>query len=246
MSDWVHETFKQILRGASGPGSAVGPEPPGGHETQWTAIVSVSSKVGCSAGTLRKWVRRAARDSGVLPGLTSDVSGSRRWKGRTWSFVGRTRSCARHRLISPKRSLTADPRHDFVHRRAPRPVPGRADPPGAADRPLTYYESKARDADRSRLPARANRDARLREHIERVWEENFRVYGVRKVWRQLCREGVTLGRCTVARLMRELGLRGVVRGRRVKTTPVATLSCPADRVNRVFQAPRPTPCGSRT
>ena len=104
---------------------------------------------------------------------------------------------------------------------------------------MTYYESKARDADRSRLPARANRDAQLREHIERVWEENFRVYGVRKVWRQLRREGVTLARCTVARLMRELGLRGVVRGRRVKTTPVATLACPADRVNRVFQAPRP-------
>ena len=101
--------------------------------------------------------------------------------------------------------------------------------------PSTYYESKARDADRSRVPERARRDAQLREHIARVWEENYRVYGVRKVWRQLQREGIT-----VARLMRELGLRGVVRGPRVKTTtPVATLACPADRVNRVFQAPRP-------
>ena len=106
--------------------------------------------------------------------------------------------------------------------------------------PSTYYESKARNADRSRLPARTHRDARLREHIVRVWEENYRVYGVRKVWRQLRREGVTVARCTVARLMRELGLRGVVRGSRVKTTtPAATLACPADRVNRVFQAPRP-------
>ena len=104
----------------------------------------------------------------------------------------------------------------------------------------TYYESKARDADRSRVPERARRDAQLREHIARVWEENYRVYGVRKVWRQLQREGITVARCTVARLMRELGLRGVVRGPRVKTTtPVATLACPADRVNREFQAPRP-------
>ena len=106
--------------------------------------------------------------------------------------------------------------------------------------PSTYSEVKAREADRSRWPARAGRDARLREHIRRVWEENFRVYGVRKVWRQLRREGFAVVRCTVARLMRELGLSGVVRGRRVKTTiPVATRPSPADRVNRVFQATRP-------
>ena len=106
--------------------------------------------------------------------------------------------------------------------------------------PSTYYQSKARDADRSRVPERARRDTQLREYIARVWEESYRVYGVRKVWRQLQREGITVARCTVARLMRELGIRGVVRGPRVKTTtPVATLACPADRVNRVLQAPRP-------
>ena len=105
--------------------------------------------------------------------------------------------------------------------------------------PSTYYERKAREVDRSRCPARARRDGQLREEIRRVWEENFRVYGVRKVWRQLHREGIVAARCTVARLMRELGLRSVVRGRRVKTTTtVATLACPADRVNRVFRAPR--------
>ena len=112
--------------------------------------------------------------------------------------------------------------------------------------PSSYYASKTQEADRSRLPARARRDAQLREHIGRVWEENYRVYGVRKVWRQLHREGIEVARCTVARLSdyvclaRELGLRGVVRGRRVRTTtPVATLACPADRVNRVFEAPCP-------
>jgi transposase InsO family protein len=73
-----------------------------------------------------------------------------------------------------------------------------------------------------------------------VWEENFRVYGVRKVWRQLKREDFEVARCTVARLMRDLGLRGVVRGRRVKTTvPSEGLDRPMDRVNREFQASRP-------
>ena len=106
--------------------------------------------------------------------------------------------------------------------------------------PSTYYEGKARETDHRRLPARARRDGELREQIRRVWKENFGVYAVRKVWRQLDREGVVAARCTVARLMRELGLRGVVRGRRVNTTTaVATLPCPADRVNRVFQVPRP-------
>ena len=106
--------------------------------------------------------------------------------------------------------------------------------------PSTYYEGKARETDHRRLPARARRDGELREQIGRVWKENFGVYAVRKVWRQLNREGVVAARCTVARLMRELGLRGVVRGRRVNTTTaVATLPCPADRVNRVFQVPRP-------
>ena len=101
-------------------------------------------------------------------------------------------------------------------------------------------DHRAREADPGRMPARTGRDRHLRAHIGRVWEENYRVYGVRKVWRQLNREGIAVARCTVARLMRELGLHGVVRGRRLKTTtPVATLPCPADRVNRVFRVPRP-------
>ena len=106
--------------------------------------------------------------------------------------------------------------------------------------PSTYYESKAREAGRAPLPARTRRDAELRTEIKRVWEENYGVYGVRKVWRQLNREGLAAGRCTVARLMGEMGLRGVVRGRRSKTTMGANeLARPADRVNRVFEASRP-------
>ena len=96
--------------------------------------------------------------------------------------------------------------------------------------PSTYYQCKAREGDDSRCTSRERRDRQLGGEVRRVWEENFRVYGVRKVWRQLQREGIVVARCTVARLMRALGLRGVVRGRRVKTTtPVAKLACPADR-----------------
>jgi len=106
--------------------------------------------------------------------------------------------------------------------------------------PSTYYEHKAREADPARLPARAQRDARLTGEIRRVWEENFQLYGVRKVWRQLRREGVEVARCTVARLMRQMGLRGAVRGRRFKTTiPDASSSRPADLVERDFTVSRP-------
>ena len=106
--------------------------------------------------------------------------------------------------------------------------------------PSTYHAHAARRADPSRMSARAQRDAGLRAEIRRVWEENFQVYGVRKVWRQLLRERFEIARCTVARLMREMGLAGVVRGKSVKTTVSDRRApCPEDRVNRQFQVPRP-------
>ncbi len=106
--------------------------------------------------------------------------------------------------------------------------------------PSIYYEQKAREADPSRLPKRAVRDAALREEVERVWKENFGVYGARKVWRQLLREEVDVARCTVERLMREMGLRGVVRGRKAKTTvPDEVAERPLDLVQRDFTADRP-------
>jgi len=106
--------------------------------------------------------------------------------------------------------------------------------------PSTYRAHAARLADPSKRSDRARRDIELRPEIQRVWDENFQVYGVRKVWRQLNREGIGVARCTVARLMGALGLAGAVRGKPVKTTrsdPAAP--CPEDRVNRTFHAPRP-------
>ena len=106
--------------------------------------------------------------------------------------------------------------------------------------PSTYRAHAALCADPSRRSARAQRDAAMRCEIRRVWEENFQVYGVRKVWRQLLREGFTIARCTVARLMGEMGLAGVVRGKPVRTTVSdRSTPCPEDRVNRQFRAPRP-------
>jgi len=106
--------------------------------------------------------------------------------------------------------------------------------------PSSYYEHKARQADPGRLPPRVQRDRALVPEIRRVHEENFGLYGARKVWRQLGREQIVVARCTVERLMRSMGLSGVVRGRKCRTT-IADEGAqrPLDRVNRQFQASRP-------
>jgi putative transposase len=106
--------------------------------------------------------------------------------------------------------------------------------------PSTYYQHTARKAGRCQPPARAQRDESLRQEIRRLWEESLRVYGARKVWRQLQREGVEVARCTVERLMWEMGLCGVVRGKSVTTTVSDKAKpCPEDRVNRHLRAERP-------
>jgi putative transposase len=106
--------------------------------------------------------------------------------------------------------------------------------------PSTYYEVIAKRTDVGRLSARARRDTAMKVEIRRVFNENFQVYGVRKVWRQLQREGYDVARCTVARLMKAMGLQGIIRGKPVKTTiSDKAVPCPLDRVNRHFKAPAP-------
>ena len=106
--------------------------------------------------------------------------------------------------------------------------------------PSGYRRHAARRREPALSPTRAQRDALLMPKIELVWRVNLGVYGADKVWRALRREGTSVARCTVERLMRQQGLRGVVRGKVVRTTlPDATAPCPLDRVQRAFRADRP-------
>lgn len=106
--------------------------------------------------------------------------------------------------------------------------------------PSTYYNHVFLRANPEKRSARALNDEALAKEILRVWDENFQVYGIRKIWRQLLRENICVARCTVERLMRKLGLRGVVRGKKVKTTIADRAQpCPLDRVNRQFKAKHP-------
>ena len=106
--------------------------------------------------------------------------------------------------------------------------------------PSSYWLHAQRRDQPGLRPARAQRDEQLVGRIEQVWQANLQVYGAHKVWRQLHREGVPVARCTVERLMRRQGLRGVIRGKALRTTiSNPALPCPADRVNRQFKAERP-------
>ncbi|SET72842.1 Transposase InsO and inactivated derivatives [Paracoccus homiensis] len=106
--------------------------------------------------------------------------------------------------------------------------------------PSTFYNHLAKRANPELLSDRARRDMALRPEIERVWKQNYKVSGVRKVWHQMRREGLDITRCTVARLMKELGLEGVIRGKKARTTiPDKSQSRPLDKVNRQFKAPPP-------
>lgn len=106
--------------------------------------------------------------------------------------------------------------------------------------PSTYYENVTKRLDVDRLSIRARSDIGLKFEIRRVFEQNFRVYGVRKVWRQLKREGFDVARCSVARLMRSMSLQGIIRGKPIRTTfSDKTASSPLDRVNRQFKASAP-------
>jgi putative transposase len=106
--------------------------------------------------------------------------------------------------------------------------------------PSTYHAHVAKRVDPGKLSARTKQDAALRPEIARVFTENFEVYGARKVWRQLQREGVDTARCTVERLMRSMGLQGVIRGKPLRTTiSDKAAPCPLDHVNRQFNAAHP-------
>ncbi|WP_155826676.1 IS3 family transposase [Laribacter hongkongensis] len=212
------------------------------YESQWAAIVSIAGKIGCTPESLRRWIRQQERDTGQRPGTTGAEAARVKALEREVRELKKANEILR--LASALfRAGGARPPHQVVNafidthraRLGIEPI----------CRVLQVAPSACRrQAARQRNPAlrsnRAIRDEQLSEKIDRVWQLNHQVYGAAKVWRQLKREGQHAARCTVERLMRRLGLRGVTRGKAVRTTrPDPAATCPQDHVNRQFVAERP-------
>ncbi|EPD2593308.1 IS3-like element IS1203 family transposase, partial [Escherichia coli] len=212
------------------------------YDSQWAAICSIAPKIGCTPETLRVWVRQHERDTGGGDG------------GLT--------SAERQRLKELERENRELRRSNDILRQASAYFcEGGVRPPLEKMMPLldklreqygvgpvcselhiapsTYYHCQQQRHHPDKRSARAQHDDWLKREIQRVYDENHQVYGVRKVWRQLLREGIRVARCTVARLMAVMGLAGVLRGKKVRTTISRKAVAAGDRVNRQFVAERP-------
>ncbi|ELH6914147.1 IS3 family transposase, partial [Escherichia coli] len=212
------------------------------YDSQWATICSIAPKIGCTPETLRAWVRQHERDTGGGDG------------GLT--------TAERQRLKELERENRELRRSNDILRQASAYFgEGGVRPPLEKMMPLldklreqygvgplcselhiapsTYYHCQQQRHHPDKRSARAQRDDWLKKEIQRVYDENHKVYGVRKVWRQLLREGIRVARCTVARLMAVMGLAGVLRGKKVRTTISRKAVAAGDRVNRQFVAERP-------
>ncbi|WP_430750277.1 IS3 family transposase [Escherichia coli] len=217
-------------------------ESQGEYDSQWAAICSIAPKIGCTPETLRVWVRQHERDTG--------------------SGDGGLTTAERQRLKELERENRELRRSNDILRQASAYFcEGGVRPPLEKMMPLldklreqygvgpvcselhiapsTYYHCQQQRHHPDKRSARAQHDDWLKREIQRVYDENHQVYGVRKVWRQLLREGIRVARCTVARLMAVMGLAGVLRGKKVRTTVSRKAVAAGDRVNRQFVAERP-------
>ena len=193
------------------------------HASEWAALQSVAPKLGCTAETLRKWVRQAERDTGQRPGLTTSERERLKASGARGSRAeaGERDSAEGVRVFRPggARPPRASSHDGAVHRRPSRGVRGRADLRACCRSPRRRITAIAqRQADPTRGRRARNATTRCASTIQRVYDEHHQVYGPRKVWKQLRREGIRVARCTVGRLMRAMGLAGAVRGRAWITT----------------------------
>ncbi|WP_250542202.1 IS3 family transposase, partial [Escherichia coli] len=217
-------------------------ESQGEYDSQWAAICSIAPKIGCTPETLRVWVRQHERDTGGGDG------------GLTTAERQRLKELERE-----NRELRRS--NDILRQASAYFCEGGVRPPLEKIMPLldklreqygvgpvcselhiapsTYYHCQQQRHHPDKRSARAQRDDWLKREIQRVYDENHQVYGVRKVWRQLLREGIRVARCTVARLMTVMGLAGVLRGKKVRTTVSRKAVSAGDRVNRQFVAERP-------
>ncbi|MTH62390.1 IS3 family transposase [Paracoccus litorisediminis] len=214
----------------------------GQHGSRWQAVVSIAAKIGCSPNTLHDWAKKAEVESGKRAGIPSELA------DRMKALERENRELRQANDILRKASAyfcdggarpPVEVMVSFIdmHRGAHGVEPICSVLPIA---PSTYYNHLAKRADPARQSDRARRDEALRPEIRRVFEENWRVYGVRKVWHQLGREGFDVARCTVARLMKDMGIQGIIRGKPHRTTiPDKKAACPLDKVNRQFRVPAP-------
>ncbi|WP_432422882.1 IS3 family transposase [Shigella dysenteriae] len=214
----------------------------GEYDSQWATICSIAPKIGCTPETLRVWVRQHERDTGGSDG------------GLTTAERQRLKELERE-----NRELRRS--NDILRQASAYFCEGGVRPPLEKMMPLldklreqygvgplcselhiapsTYYHCQQQRHHPDKRSARAQRDDWLKKEILRVYDGNHQVYGVRKVWRQLLREGIRVARCTVARLMAVMGLAGVLRGKKVRTTISRKAVAAGDRVNRQFVAERP-------
>ncbi|HHT8545389.1 TPA: IS3 family transposase [Escherichia coli] len=212
------------------------------YDSQWATICSIAPKIGCTPETLRVWVRQHERDTGGGDG------------GLTTAERQRLKELERE-----NRELRRS--NDILRQASAYFCEGGVRPPLEKMMPLldklreqygvgplcselhiapsTYYHCQQQRHHPDKRSARAQHDDWLKKEIQRVYDENHKVYGVRKVWRQLLREGIRVARCTVARLMAVMGLAGVLRGKKVRTTISRKAVAAGDRVNRQFVAERP-------
>nr|WP_172690948.1 IS3 family transposase [Escherichia coli] len=212
------------------------------YDSQWATICSIAPKIGCTPETLRVWVRQHERDTGGGDGGLTTAE-----RQRLKELERENRELRRSNDILRQASA-------YFGEGGVRPPLEKMMPlldklreqygvgPVCSElhiAPSTYYHCQQQRHHPEKRSARAQRDDWLKKEIQRVYDENHQVYGVRKVWRQLLREGIRVARCTVARLMAVMRLAGVLRGKKVRTTISRKAVAAGDRVNRQFVAERP-------
>ncbi|NBE45724.1 IS3 family transposase [Escherichia coli] len=217
-------------------------ESQGEYDSQWAAICSIAPKIGCTPETLRVWVRQHERDTGGGDGGLTTAE-----RQRLKELERENRELRRSNdILRQASAYFAKVEFDRLWKKLMPLLDKLREQYGVGPvcselhiAPSTYYHCQQQRHHPDKRSARAQRDDWLKKEIQRVYDENHKVYGVRKVWRQLLREGIRVARCTVARLMAVMGLAGVLRGKKVRTTISRKAVVAGDRVNRQFVAERP-------
>ncbi|HBB3038784.1 TPA: IS3 family transposase, partial [Escherichia coli] len=212
------------------------------YDSQWAAICSIAPKIGCTPETLRVWVRQHERDTGGGDGGLTSAE-----RQRLKELERENRELRRSNdILRQASAYFAKAEFDRLWKKLMPLLDKLREQYGVGPvcselhiAPSTYYHCQQQRHHPDKRSARAQHDDWLKKEIQRVYDENHQVYGVRKVWRQLLREGIRVARCTVARLMAVMGLAGVLRGKKVRTTVSRKAVAAGDRVNRQFVAERP-------